>query len=118
MKPVDYRNATWAEIQRNLSGMKRRVYEAWLRHGPGTTADVAVKSGISILTFRPRTTDLFQMGLVAVAPGTPKTAEGGCYEAIPEPNAKALFERRQGKLGMQSELPLLMPVDNQTHWRA
>lgn len=64
MKPIDYRNATFHSIRGQLEGMRRAVLEAWVQFGPGTTRGVSEKSGIDILTFRPRTTDLFQLGLV------------------------------------------------------
>ena len=67
MNPVDYRNDTWKSIQDRLSGLRALVYDAWHRHGPGTTREVAARSGIDILTFRPRTTELYQLGLVELA---------------------------------------------------
>jgi hypothetical protein len=64
MKPADLRNATWREVQTHLSDDLHRVHAAWLEHGPGTTRQVSDRSGISLLTFRPRTTDLCDFGLV------------------------------------------------------
>lgn len=64
MKPVDLRNATWREVLTHLTEDLVKVHLAWQAHGPGTTRQVAQLSGISILTFRPRTTDLHKLGLV------------------------------------------------------
>lgn len=64
MKPADLRNATWREVQDHLNDDLVRVHEAYVQFGPGTTRAVSERSGISLLTFRPRTTDLFQLGLV------------------------------------------------------
>lgn len=64
MKPAELRNATWREVLTHITDDMHRVADAWLQHGPGTTRQVAEKSGISLLTFRPRTTDLFQLGFV------------------------------------------------------
>ena len=109
MNPGDYRNATWEQLQKGLTGMRSRAYFAWLRFGPGTTEQVALASGISLLTFRPRTTELFQMGLVELEVRSQKSevrsqvAEGrggheGHYRAVTrqewEPRAEA---RRSGR---------------------
>lgn len=72
MKPADYRNLTWREVLTHVQGDMLRVHDAWLRHGPGTTREVAQRAGISIFTFRPRTTDLYKLGLVEVVPSDAK----------------------------------------------
>jgi hypothetical protein len=66
MKPVDFRDATFASLREDLAGMRKGAYEAWVVYGPGTTRAVAQASGIDLLTFRPRTTELVQAGLVVV----------------------------------------------------
>ena len=82
MKPVDLRDATFAGIRQTLNADRKAVYTAWIAHGPGTTREVAERCGIDLLTFRPRTTDLFQIGLVELY-GAEKTSEG-VYRAVPE----------------------------------
>lgn len=72
MKPIDFRNETFEAIQSRLVDLRRTVWEAWMQHGPGTTREVAKKSGIDILTFRPRTTELFQLGLVVLVDSVEK----------------------------------------------
>lgn len=106
-QPVDYRNATWDEIQHNLTAMRRKVYELWLSHGPGTTAEVAEKTGMSILTFRPRSTELYQMGLLELLPE--KKSGEGVYKAIPERNAELRTRNRQEKLAEQTLFNLSNP---------
>lgn len=64
MKPIDIRNANWADLRGELSGRLEQVFEAWLVHGPCTTRQLAAQSGIDILNVRPRTTDLCTVGLV------------------------------------------------------
>jgi hypothetical protein len=64
MKPIDFAIETFESLKPRLDALRRQVYDAWRAHGPGTTRDVAVRSGIDILTFRPRTTELVQLGLV------------------------------------------------------
>jgi hypothetical protein len=80
MTGVDYRNLTFQGLRDRLDESKREVYTAWVVHGPGTTRELAEKSGIDLLTFRPRTTDLGKVGLVRVCGG--RNGEG-VYEAVP-----------------------------------
>lgn len=60
------RNLTWLQVQQHLTEDLVRVHLAWQAHGPGTTRAVAQRAGISLLTFRPRTTDLYKLGLVVL----------------------------------------------------
>lgn len=78
MKPIDYRNATFADLQTHITGDRERVLDAWKKHGPCTTEDLAQRSGISILSLRPRTTDLVKLGFVLLAGGGKR---GGVYRA-------------------------------------
>lgn len=80
MKAADFRNATWSDVLTHVQGDMLKVHEAWRRHGPGTTEEVAQRAGISIFTFRPRTTDLGKLGLVALVAGQPVSTGGGVYE--------------------------------------
>ncbi len=58
---------TWAGIQARLTGMRARAYYAWRAFPNRTTEECAALSGMNLLTFRPRTTELVQMGLVVGA---------------------------------------------------
>lgn len=82
MKPVDLRNATFAGIRQQLDGQRKDVYVAWVTFGPGTTREVAAKCGIDLLTFRPRTTELCEIGLVELW-GATRSSEG-VYQAVKE----------------------------------
>jgi hypothetical protein len=64
LRPAQLRNLTWKEVRVHVSDDMQRVHRAWAEHGPGTTREVADKSGLSLLTLRPRTTDLYQVGMV------------------------------------------------------
>lgn len=92
MKPTDLRDATWEKIQSYLTGARLAVYEAWRVHGPATTEAAAKAAGINILTFRPRTTELYQIGLVQLL-----RSEGteGIYCAVPPERAQDAFEKHQ-----------------------
>ena len=76
MKPIDFRIATFADLQERLQGQRAVVLAAWVTHGPGTTAEVCARAGISILSFRPRTTELFQLGFIRLAEQQPVKGEG------------------------------------------
>lgn len=81
MKPEDFRNATFEDLQGILQGQRERVYLAWVKFGPGTTAEVAIKDEMSLLSFRPRTTELIDLGLVELEPGQ-KIGHEGKYRAV------------------------------------
>ena len=109
MKSIDYRFATWEKIQRRLDGLRGVVYEALLRHGPCTTRELAERSGLSILTVRPRVTELIQAGVATLADGDAPGNEG-IYRALSEAEARALFARRRAEAvgtPVQAEFPLI-----------
>lgn len=106
MKPIDFRNATFAELQERLTGQRAAVLVAWREHGPATTEDCAARSGISILSFRPRTTELFQLGFIVLderAPGT----HAGRYRALTSEEWRTWFvQQQQARATFQPELSL------------
>jgi predicted transcriptional regulator len=112
MKPIDYRNETWEEIQGRLTGQRERVYRALLRVGPSTTEDLAAQIPMSILSVRPRITELYQIGLVALVVNDPtrktRGAREGVYRAIPVERARSDFEASRlaesGRQAVQQEL--------------
>jgi hypothetical protein len=108
MKPIDLRNATWNEVREQLAGRMLVVYEAWQKHGPGTTREIAERSGLDILTVRPRTTELYQLNFVALLGFVNKE---GIYAAMPELAALEAFQQRQKAARADaSQLPLKLPV--------
>jgi hypothetical protein len=66
MKATDFRDATFEGIRESLNAWRQVVYVAWQAHGPGTTREIAERSGESLLTLRPRSTELLQMGLLSI----------------------------------------------------
>jgi hypothetical protein len=105
MKPIDYRNETWESLQERLSGLRQSVYQAWQAYGPGTTREVAQKAGIDILTFRPRTTELFQMGFVEVVDDAESVGEA-VYQAVWVMTVRDRFHASQQSASCQKELQL------------
>ena len=93
MKPVDFRNAAWADIEDRLSGLRRAVWEG-LRtaSGPRTARQLASELGLDILTVAPRLTELGQMGFARLAPETEQKGRRGVYEAVGITAAREAFE--------------------------
>ena len=79
MIAVDFRNANWQALRESLQGSMSDALEAWTLHGPGTTRQISDRYGMSILTLRPRTTDLLHAGLLVLSPEQPYPREG-CYQ--------------------------------------
>ena len=77
MKATDFRNATFEGLKDRLEGLRKEVYRAWSLYGPGTTEQVAARAGMDILTFRPRSTELHQMGLLMISG---RKGRSGIYE--------------------------------------
>lgn len=90
MKPIDIRNDTWDSIQSRIREDMLAVWEAYRAHGPCTTRELATRSGIDILTARPRTSDLYKAGLVDCIDRKKKE---GIYQHVPVYLARARFEK-------------------------
>lgn len=106
MIPIDFRNATFESLQAGMTRAQRAVLDAWEEFGPGTTRNVAALSGIDILTFRPRTTDLVQLGFVVLDEVQDRKGEGR-YRALSKWEAAALFlQRKKAATAAQTELAL------------
>lgn len=101
MRPIDYRNETFeALLARGLVSERLAVYKAFEKHGPGTTRQVAQKSGIDILNLRPRATELYQLGFLRlvdppdtshVTGHTSLSSAEGVYRAFTYEEARAKF---------------------------
>jgi hypothetical protein len=109
MKPVDFRNETFNSLQGWINGSRGEVYAAWAKHGPGTTDEVCARwsdNPRAILSFRPRTTELFQLGFVCLdeAQGS---AGSGVYRVRTQPELAAwLAEQHRTAANTQRELAL------------
>lgn len=62
--PTECRNETYERIKPQLNRQCEAVYNAYLQYGASTTIGMANASGISLLTLRPRVTDLMKMGAI------------------------------------------------------
>lgn len=51
-------------LDHKLRGMRLEIYRSWRLFGPKTTKELADRTGLSLLTLRPRTTELLQLGLL------------------------------------------------------
>jgi hypothetical protein len=106
MKPIDFRMATFDDLQLRIAGGRAEVLAAWRKHGTCTTQELAELSGISILTLRPRTTELFQLGFVCLADHQPAKGEG-IYRARTDAEIIAwCSERREFARERQAEFAL------------
>ena len=92
MKPIDYRNETWSQVRDRVSDLRGIVYNHLALLGPCTTRELAARSGLDILTVRPRITELFQIGMVEVVECDVPTSEG-VYQVVPWDLAEAKFHR-------------------------
>lgn len=85
MSPIDFRNENFDAIKARFTALRQVVYRAWVAHGPGTTRAVAAKAQMDILSFRPRTTELYQLGLVKLVEGRGTKDEGQTIDSRPSP---------------------------------
>lgn len=92
MKPTDIRNENWEAIQTRITGKRREVYEAFLKGPAATTEQMAARSGINLLTLRPRVTELFDLKLLRLVE---KRAGSGVYIGVPEEEARREYERER-----------------------
>ena len=105
MKPINFRLATFEELKSRLAGGRAAVFAAWQRHGPGPTAEVAAKAGISILSFRPRTTELCYLGFVGLTRDQPAKGKG-VYRAGTDDEIRNGLEERREHVTRQCQLEM------------
>lgn len=94
MKPIDYRNATFQDILRQVIHLRLSVWDALAHYGPCTTRELAKECGLDLLTVRPRVTELVQLGF-AECVNEDKAGHEGIYKALTTAEAEALFDRRK-----------------------
>lgn len=106
MKPIDFRDATFEGMQVYIAGQREAVLGAWRVHGPGTTAEVCGRAGMSILSFRPRTTELLELGFVCLTDVQPVKGEGTYRVRTVSEHLGWLNEKSRDARNTQRELPL------------
>lgn len=94
MKTLECRSETWDSIQKRLEGDRLRVYDLLTRIGPSTTRELAAAQGsISLLTIRPRMTELVTLGLARCVGRRKDGVSEGIYQAVSLVEAKRNFEK-------------------------
>ena len=88
MNPIDLRNETWESLQKYLTGMRLAVLHAYRTHGPCTTRELANRIEMDLLTVRPRTTELLELGMLRLVG---RRESEGVYEYIPAGEAREMF---------------------------
>lgn len=99
MKPIDYRNATFADVQAHVAGDRATVLRALREYGPCTTRQLSKCMRWDILKVRPRVTELIQLGLAELwepdFTACQPSGREGLYRALSEEEAIAEFRRRK-----------------------
>ena len=91
-------------MQTRIEGQRAAVFAAWRQHGPCTTKELAERSGLSILSLRPRTTELLELGYVRLADEQPVKGEG-TYRAANSGEVFEFFQQHQREArNLQREL--------------
>lgn len=89
--PTDIRDCNWKFLYERLDSMRERVWSELLRHGPCTTAELAARADLHLLTVRPRVTELVQLGFVRI---TGRHNREGVYEALDPESIVAAWRDR------------------------
>lgn len=120
MKPIDFRNETFAGLRERLVALRERVWLAWSAYETAhpaaeetgaTTREVAAFAQMDILCLRPRATELYQMGLLALVESQPgsegPSAKEGRYRLRSIPEWELWHaEQRAAVTSAQQQLPL------------
>lgn len=103
MKPIDFRNETFAEIQDRLVEDRERVYLALQQIGASTTRRLAESMDLAPEFVRPRVTELVQMGAVDLVD---RHGHEGVYRALllGEWMDKVASEKERASCGEQMQL--------------
>lgn len=104
MIPADIRDAKWTEIEKQVTGQREMVYTSLLACGRCTTDALAAHMHKSVLSVRPRVSELYDLGLVALVG---KDGHNGIYEAIPVFVARQAHEQRRAAQAQGTQLTLL-----------
>lgn len=84
----------WNAVRARCGMLHDRILQDLRMHGPSTTRRVAESTFISILTVRPRMTELAQLGLVEAVD---RNEDGAIYQAVPEWKAAEAWNTARAK---------------------
>jgi len=105
LTPEQIRDARWAEIEQLVSGQRELVYIGLTAYGPLTTSQLATRMDRSVLSVRPRVSELYDLGLVDLVG---KEGHEGIYQAVPVFTARQRHESRRAQSTSQGrQLDLL-----------
>lgn len=113
MKPIDFRNESFSALHARLESKREAVWLDWMayevRHGKdgATTRQVCEWNGRDILQFRPRCTELYQIGVLQLGTGN---AERGAREGFYKLRSLAEWEqwhREQAQAAFSGQQQLL-----------
>jgi len=96
MTPAEIRNHTFDSLRDSLADRRRDVFRAFATLGAGTTEQLAARSGIGLLTLRPRVTELCAVGLLRCLDYVVEHGKrAGVYEAVTDPAQWAAWREEQ-----------------------
>lgn len=98
MKGTDIRDENWRSLRGHVGARLHLVHAALLAHGPLTTAELAARMGKSVLSVRPRVTDLVTFGLARCVG---RNGRDGVYRAVNWHDAAEAWERRHSGAAVQ-----------------
>lgn len=105
MTPEDIRNASWADLEKLVTGQREMVYNSLFACGRCTTSQLAAHMERSVLSVRPRITELYELGLVELVG---KQGHEGIYQTVPVYAARQAHAYRRAQQNHQTrQLQLL-----------
>lgn len=92
LTPAQIRDASFERRRSWICGMRQTVWTALHDHGACTTDELAFATGISILTIRPRVTELCQLGFAEICG---RSEDSGVYRALTLDEAERRMQAEQ-----------------------
>lgn len=99
--PTEIRNMTFDELRGTLDGTRERVWQWLFAVGPATTTGIAGGLEISLLTVRPRVSELVALGF---AECVGRERREGIYRAVTVAEAQAKWAEAR----TEKQLPLAL----------
>lgn len=93
MRTVDLRNENFEALFARVTELRFAAWAALKMYGPGTTREIAAASRMDLLTFRPRVTELCDLGFAYLAG---RAGREGVYAARDYEEARAWHAEATG----------------------